>query len=431
MRMGDPVLDELTAPVAAAPAAKKKKSVRRVPSLTQVLYGIITLCAVSLVGYVSAVRDPLGGEPHVISQITKAQPPVQTAETPATSPSGSLMGSSAAPAQQSAHGTEGGRKSGTATAVELENEAGVSVVRGIGEAAPNSVVIRLSEPVTTKLAAAPDSRISERTRFGLLPKTGANDLKAMKVYARPASPTLASGQAPIGRIALVVGGLGISQGASLEAVRRLPPAVTLAFAPYGSDLDRLVAKARENGHEVMIQMPMEPFDYPDSDPGPHTLTVKGSAQENADKLQWVLGRFPGYVGVMNYMGAKLTADAEAIQPHLRAFGERGLFFLDDGTSARSVAVNVARDIMTPVARTDVVVDAVARADVIDKELIRLETLAREKGLAIGNASALPVSVERLSKWAETLERRGFLLVPVSSTLNSDINLLTGTTKPKR
>ena len=33
----------------------------------------------------------------------------------------------------------------------------------------------------------------------------------------------------------------------------------------------MVARAREAGHEVLLEVPMEPFDYPDNDPGPQTL----------------------------------------------------------------------------------------------------------------------------------------------------------------
>jgi polysaccharide deacetylase 2 family uncharacterized protein YibQ len=285
----------------------------------------------------------------------------------------------------------------------------------------------LNEPVTIKLNSAPDQRVSERTRFGLLPKVGQGGIKPMQVYARQAAPTLASGQQPIGRIALVVGGLGISQSVTQEAISKLPPAVTLAFAPYGSDLERHVTKARDDGHEVMLQVPMEPFDYPDSDPGPHTLTVSGKPEENNDKLQWVLGRFSGYVGIINYMGAKLTADQSAFSKIAQEIGQRGLFFMDDGTSVRSQALIASKNVQTKATKADVVVDAVARGDMIDKELAKLEVLAREKGVVVANASALPITLERLARWSETLESRGIKLDPVSSVVLEDSSHLTGTT----
>jgi hypothetical protein len=159
---------------------------------------------------------------------------------------------------------------------------------------------------------------------------------------------------------------------------------------------------------------MEPFDYPDSDPGPHTLTVKAKPQENLDRLHWVLGRFPGYTGLVNFMGAKLTADEAALAPILREAGARGLLVLDDASSSRSLVAKVGPSVRAAAVRADLVLDAVPRADAIDRELARLEELARSQGLAVGTASALPLSLERIARWTRALESRGILLVPVSS-----------------
>ena len=49
--------------------------------------------------------------------------------------------------------------------------------------------------------------------------------------------------------------------------------MTLAFSPYADDLPRSVAKARAAGHEILLQVPLEPYGYPDVDPGPPLLTV--------------------------------------------------------------------------------------------------------------------------------------------------------------
>ena len=72
-------------------------------------------------------------------------------------------------------------------------------------------------------------------------------------------------------IAIVIGGLGVGAAKTSDAIMKLPPAVTLAFTPYGSDPGKLVERARAQRHEVLLQIPMEPFDYPDNDPGPQTL----------------------------------------------------------------------------------------------------------------------------------------------------------------
>jgi hypothetical protein len=305
-------------------------------------------------------------------------------------------------AGQSADPSASARQSAEA----LEGASGVSVVRPAGEAAPGSIVIRVPDAVV-KLAPAPDQRLVESTRFGPLPKIGADGARPAQVYARPAGAKTGP------RVAVVVGGLGIGQGPTAEAISKLPPAITLAFAPYGSELERLVAEAREAGHEAMLQVPMEPLDYPSNDPGPHTLTVRAKPQENIERLQWVMGRFTGYVGLVTFMGAKLTADEAALAPILREAASRGLLVLDDGSSSRSV-IKAGATAQVPTLRAQSVIDAVQRPDAIDRELARLEQAARERGFAIGTASALPMSVDRLARWANSLEAKGIELVPVSA-----------------
>jgi uncharacterized protein len=220
------------------------------------------------------------------------------------------------------------------------------------------------------------------------------------------------------RVALLVTGLGISQIATAGAIAKLPGAVTLAFAPYGQELEKHTAAARAEGHEIMLQVPMEPFDYPDNDPGPHTLTARGKLQENLDKLHWAMGRFTGYIGVVNFMGAKLTADDAALAPILREIGSRGLVFLDDGSSSRSTVDAVAAAAKLPAARADAVLDGAPQAEAIDKELARLEEMARRRGFAVGTASALPLTVDRIARWARSLEEKGIQLVPVSTAFMS-------------
>ncbi len=74
-------------------------------------------------------------------------------------------------------------------------------------------------------------------------------------------------------------------------ITRLPGEFTLAFAPYGRDLEAQVMRARRDGHEILLQVPMEPFDFPDSDPGPHTLRASGAAKDNIERLHWLMTRF--------------------------------------------------------------------------------------------------------------------------------------------
>jgi len=163
---------------------------------------------------------------------------------------------------------------------------------------------------------------------------------------------------------------------------------------------------------------MEPFDYPDNDPGPHTLTVSLPPEQVADRLQWLMARFPGYVGVVNFMGGRFMSNEAALSPVLREVRARGLLFLDDGTSGRSIAPQAAEALGLSHAKADVVLDAVQRGAEIDAALARLEKLAREKGSAIGTSAALPVTVERIARWIKAAEARGVTLVPLSSLVSA-------------
>ena len=196
-------------------------------------------------------------------------------------------------------------------------------------------------------------------------------------------------------VAIVVEGLGVGAAKTADAIMKLPPAVTLAFTPYGSDPTKLAERARAQRHEILLQIPMEPFDYPDNDPGPQTLLTTLGTEQNIDRLYWHLSRFQGYAGIANFMGSRFVVADAAMQPIIREAAKRGLGYLDDGSAPRSVAPSLAAGQAMPFAKADLSVDAVPTAAEIDRALAKLESLAKERGIAVGVASALPISIERL------------------------------------
>jgi uncharacterized protein len=389
---------DLNTPLGQAQPGAEEARARRVTLVKRAAMGLAALPFVVIGGavlYAAFAPDGDKGMPAATAMIQPAAPRAQTA---------------AAPEPQAAAATQDQPARTSSTAEQMETDAGVRVIRP-GSEAPGSVVIRVPEPAGVRLAAAPDRRLAERSRFGMLPKIGDDGARASQVYARPLNPQQQSAPA---RIAVLVGGLGISNAATADAISRLPADISFAFAPYGGELERQVQRARADGHEVFLQVPMEPFDYPDNDPGPHTLTAAAQPEENLDKLRWVLGRFSGYVGVVNFMGARFASEERAYSPVLRELAQRGLMVVDDGSSGRSQLAQAAAGFRAPALRADGVIDAVQRPDAIDRELARLEGVARERGFALVSASAFPVTIERLQRWSRGLEQRGIRLVPVSA-----------------
>jgi polysaccharide deacetylase 2 family uncharacterized protein YibQ len=296
---------------------------------------------------------------------------------------------------------------------QVANEGGVIVVRGFPPPQSGANIIKAPDATAVKLAAVePD--LVERSKQGMIPKVSAQGDRPSAVYARPVTVPASFKTSSPPRLAILVGGLGISQNGTAEAIAKLPASVTLAFAPYGTDLERVVQRARSDGHEVMLQAPMEPFDYPDNDPGPQTLLTTNTPEQNLERLHWQMSRFGGYVGVTNYMGAKFTSTEAALTPMLKEIASRGLIYVDDGSSPRSMVDQLARPIALATSKADIVIDATPTASGIDGALAKLEQMARDKGSAFGVATGMPLTIDRLTEWSRHLEQRGILLVPVSA-----------------
>jgi polysaccharide deacetylase 2 family uncharacterized protein YibQ len=379
------MIDDLNAPLGAEP---KPDKTRRwpMPPLLPVAAGVVGSLVIGLAGAVAFVHNPLGGEPRAISAI--AMPPPRTSEPVVQQPPPAAPASAATP---------------------QENGPTINIIDGMSG---NARAVRISVPPPERSAGL-DPRLSERTAQGLLPRVAPDGRKPMEAYAR-AFRVPAGADDSMPRVAVLVGGLGISQSSTAEAITKLPGAISFAFAPYGADLERVVARARSEGHEAFLQVPMEPFDYPDNDPGPQTLLTTLSSERNTERLHWAMGRFQGYAGLVNYMGGKFTATEAAITPILREAQRRGLMVVDDGTSARSLVPQVAASLQQPIVRGDIHLDRVPTPAEVDAQLARLEARARERGFALGVASALPVTIDRLARWARALESRGILLVPVTA-----------------
>jgi uncharacterized protein len=266
---------------------------------------------------------------------------------------------------------------------------------------------------TTSLPAAPLPGLIANGPHGPLPVIGSSGQRSSTAYARPSGLTNANARLP--RVALVVGGLGISETTTRNAIEKLPPEVTLSFAPYGRNLQTWIDRAREAGHEVLLELPMEPYDYPANDPGPYTLLTSLSAADNLDRLTWLMSRFTGYVGVTSYQGAKFTADRAAMEPIFEALESRGLMYVDPGASRRSTATELATSLGLPWSKGDRAVDPGRTARAIDAALANLEQQASQNGVVVGLGTAFPVTIERIQKWTEGLAPDDIVLVPVSAT----------------
>ena len=254
------------------------------------------------------------------------------------------------------------------------------------------------------LAAAPIAGFFAPGPVGPLPIIAQDGRLPLDAYRRP---FLSNGRP---KIALVIGGLGLNAHMTTQAIETLPGEITLSFVAYAEGLQGWIDMARAHGHEVLIETPMEPVDYPDNDPGPYTLLADAQPPETVKKLEWVLSRATGYFGLTNYLGSRFLASDTAYGTLATVLRGRGLAFVDDGSAARRTGGGVVR------ASAERVIDDHLSRGAIDQQLLAMEAGALQRGQALGSGFAYPVTLDTVARWSQSLDARGFQLAPASALL---------------
>ncbi|MBV9459927.1 MAG: divergent polysaccharide deacetylase family protein [Bradyrhizobium sp.] len=398
--MADTV-DDLSAPLGQNTERRKRRF--RLPfTATQAIAALLGLFLLGFIGFALFNDNPLGGEP--VGHVAIRQKAAEAKDA---------LAAGAKAEDKTEHGAKEENKQAAGeqkTITIIDGTSGKRQDVVIGGGTPGKAE---SENVTPPaMVTGVDQRLLEKTRYGMIPVI-ADGLKPFTVYAADADRAKA---AKMPTVSIVIGGLGVGAAKTTDAIMKLPPAVTLAFTPYGADPMKLAEQARSRRHEILLQIPMEPYDYPDNDPGPQTLLASLGTEENLDRLFWHLGRLQGYAGITNFMGARFIATDAAMTPIIREAAKRGLSYFDDGSVPRSAAPALAGSQAMPFAKGDIAIDAVPTSAEIDRALAKLEAIAKDRGFAVGTASALPISIDRIAAWIKTLDAHGVVLVPLTTTM---------------
>jgi uncharacterized protein len=399
--------DDLYAPLGLD---KKPAGARPSPLVYSAAAGLLGIALATFVIWVVVGHDPFGGEPMAVARTdVRVVESGHTTKLRSSGPDSSSPESTGAigPAEEIAQLKTLERAK--EKSLDGRAEQIITIIDGRSGARQEVKIPAPAAPAEPTIPASIDAQLAEMTRDGPIPRVGANGMRVAQAYAQPSG---AKPNAP--QIAIVITGIGVSNATSAEALNKLPAAVTFALAPGGTDLERLAGKARGLGHELLLQVPMEPPEQPLDGNSPQALLTSLSPDQNIERLHWLMSRFQGYVGVANQMGGRLTASEAAFAPILRDIGNRGLIYVDDGTSPKSLAGQIAGSGGSGFARANLVLDAVPSSVEIDRALAKLEGLARQNGMAIGFATAWPVVIERIARWSKAVEGRGFSLVPITA-----------------
>ncbi len=213
-----------------------------------------------------------------------------------------------------------------------------------------------------------------------------------------------------GMIAIIIDDMGL--GLRSKQVEVMQGPLTLSYLPYAKNLNERTQRAKENGHELMLHMPMEPLND-DLDGGPNVLKTSQNEEDFSKTLEWGLTSYDGFVGLNNHMGSRLTKDRNAMARVMQALKARGLFFVDSKTIGGSIGAEEAKNAGIPYAERDVFLDHEITKDFVKEALKNLENTAHKKGYAIAIGHPHKETIEVLKEWIPTLADKGLALVPVS------------------
>jgi polysaccharide deacetylase 2 family uncharacterized protein YibQ len=376
------------------------KPARRLPQLSHktVAFAFAGVLGLGALVAIQVFGDPSAAGPRRVVSL-------QPGDAAANAPRVSFTDAAEEGAEMESFGIDELPFAGEYGEIDPNGELRVAVVE-----APTANAVR---PASPPLPRAPLAGLTENGPNGPLPIIGPNGRTPAQAYARPFT-------AQQGRpaIAIVIGGLGFNANATTQAIDELPAEVTLSFVPYAQNLQSWIDRARARGHEVMLELPMEPFDPDADDTGPQTLLASANAQQNISRLEQLLSHGTGYFGVTNYQGARFATSAQASAPIVQALRRRGLSFISSGIGQRTALSVEAQRASLPNTAADRIIDARREADAIDDQLLNLEALALQNHSAIGAGFAYPVTMEQVGRWARDVESRGYQLAPASAVLNA-------------
>ena len=249
---------------------------------------------------------------------------------------------------------------------------------------------------------------AEKINTELLPTISADGVKPWRNYAKHYEH---KGNTPM--IAIVVTGLGQNKSTTDMALK-LPDNVSLSFSPYAKDFSTWVNAARASGHEVLVDLPLEPTNFPASDPGPHGLLIGSGAQVNTARLEWLMTRGQGYSGFITPQNDAFTSDTEAFKNILNNLGKRGVMIMMGHEPAKGETSELLANSQAAYGIADMLIDEELSTNAIQARLLTLEKLAIKRGYAVGVAQAFPLSMQKLNDWSAHAEKDGVELVPVTT-----------------
>jgi len=214
------------------------------------------------------------------------------------------------------------------------------------------------------------------------------------------------------RVAIIIDDLGYNLQAARRFIEMEAP-LSFAILPQIVYSKQIADLVHEHGREAILHLPMEPLDYPETNPGPGAILSSMTQQEIIDTLNRDLVSVPQVIGINNHMGSKLTTDAPAMETVMHYLKNHELFFIDSLTVPGTVAYATARKIGLKTARRTIFLDNKDDAEAISRNIMILAEKAKKVDGLIAIAHPHLKTYKALKETLPILENDGIRIVPIS------------------
>lgn len=210
-------------------------------------------------------------------------------------------------------------------------------------------------------------------------------------------------------ITLVITGLGLSSFATEKALE-LPTSVVLGFSPYAYQLPKWIATAHDKGFNTAIEVPMEPTDYPMSDPGPHALLSTKTPASNGAALDWVLSQSKEIDGLYTPRDEKFTFHMSSAHQFLQTFKKQHLPLVYGNGKTNEEFLSLTKDEQIHTLHSPVFIDDTVTKEAILASLEDIEDQALLGKHVLAMGKPYPITIDLIIPWIASLPHKGIKLV---------------------
>jgi polysaccharide deacetylase 2 family uncharacterized protein YibQ len=218
------------------------------------------------------------------------------------------------------------------------------------------------------------------------------------------------------KVAIIIDDLGYNNHKADEFLK-IDAKLTFSIFPLAPNSISIAQKANAMGKDVMLHLPMEPYRYPEKNPGNGALLLSMSDEKLLEILDIDIMSVPFIKGINNHMGSRFTEDRKKMMIVLKRIEKRGLFFLDSLTSSDSVGYKLAKEIGLDTAARDIFLDNEKDIEYIIAQIDKLVRISQRRGYAIGIGHPYPSTIEALKRMIPEFEAKGIEVVPISHLVN--------------